>query len=183
MLDKYVSKMQEIFSRSLPAFKSVDVHAGRFDLDDVRRMSAKTPALLVSCLSLGDVVPAPAGRQAVLHMAAFVLVSAGRGAHGERIDRDAAALKFVDGVLAVLDGEAWTLEPPQSIEADNLCSAGKLAVALWAVTWNQPVLLGAPQCVLENLDEFLRMHVEWDPAPQGAAPEVKEMIEVRRNNA
>lgn len=180
MLDRHCVAMLDTLRAALPAFAKVEEHSGRFSLDDVKRVSAKTPALLLSCLSVGDVRSAPAGRTAVLRMAAFVLVGAGRDASGNRVDKDHAALTLVDGVISVLDSEAWELAPPEGVEADNLYSAsGKVTVALWAVTWDQPVELGTPQAALESLAEFKTMGVVWNTASPDGTPEMEDNSAVR----
>jgi len=180
MPDTLLAGMVETFRVALPSFSEVGPHQGRLELADVKQMSVQSPALLLSCLSLADVLAAPEGRSVIMRMAAYVLVGDGRDESGQQIDKDKAALRLAGGVMAALDGAYWKLDEPRAVKAGNMHAASaQVAVALWAVTWDQPVMLGAPKESLDELNDFLTMGVVWDTAPPDGTPEIKDNTAIR----
>lgn len=84
------------------------------------------------------IAPGPEWRHA-LRMAAFVLTSG--------VGRDGDAAAICQRILTIVSGSRWDepdLGPANAARADNLYSEGARGqgIALWAVSWEQPVQLG-----------------------------------------
>lgn len=178
--DQAVNNIHQFFKTAFPKLKSLDLHSGQFTLDDVKSVSKCSPAILLSCLSIGEIKGAPKGQSVRMQMAAFLIVGNGRDESNMRIDKDLAVLKLVGAVLAALDDENWPLsELPEEIFADNLYAAKGMGVALWSVRWEQEVLIGAAEAVLEELDDFLTAGVKWDCSPVDGVPEAEDVFTVQ----
>ena len=139
-------------------------HAGRFDMEEIKRLALKSPCVLVSCLGVSNIRANSAGEtEALCKWAAYCLVDDKKG-----VSRDVGVLALVSAVLPVIPDNCWGLDDdlcvPQNIRADNLYSSSldKIGVALWAVTWDQEITLGGLDD--STLDLFETMHTDWDQA-------------------
>jgi len=123
--------------------KACAVHAGRFELAQLRRYTAKSPCVLMACLG-GDLDRVGGGGVTLsAQWAAFIIAQDAAGA--ARKDTALAVVELV--ALAVVDN-AWadySASGPRNLKVQNLYtdSADARGVALWAVTWDQACLLDA----------------------------------------
>ena len=124
--------------------RDVIPHAGRVTLDDLKYISAKKNALMVSCLRTSDVM-----RDALLGKAVTVLarmaVFVGT-CDTRRAKRDAAALVVTDLVTGLVYDNTFGNDyarDPERINSDNRYSVtiDKTGANLWAVTWDQRIAL------------------------------------------
>jgi len=158
----------KFFRASLPG-ASVFEHGGAFDLAELKRVAAQTPALAVSCLG----VPAEevqGGTMACdVQFALFAIA-----ANTSKAARDVAVLVMVESILTDLPTQKWgnaANKVPQGIAATNLYSSAldKQGVSLWAVRWRQEVDL--EKTVWSTLDDLLRVYTTTDLAPLVDVPE------------
>lgn len=135
----------------LPHLKTCELHGGRFNVEELKRLGRQAPALFLSALA----APANTGvgdgrRQIALQLTAFVLASDQRG-----LPRDVAVLNLVEAVMMTLPQQTWGLPEsdtplrcgfPERISAQNLYSGSldKVKSALWGVSWRQSVMVGNP---------------------------------------
>ena len=125
--------------------KTCEVHPGRFNLEELKRLSAKTPALLIS--SLGTVKPENTGTEqsdSTKQLAAYFVTK-----NAPNMEADVACRNLVDALELYLEGQLprWGLSDigePKAIRSDNLYSSkvDKQGVMLWAVTWQQRIRMG-----------------------------------------
>lgn len=159
----------------------VEAHGGRFDLDEIKRLAAKSPSMLVACLGVLSARANSAGEtEAVCKWAAFVLTTDKRA-----VPRDVGALTLVAAVLPVIPDNRWEVDGvnvPRNVRADNLFSTAldKIGVALWAVTWDQEITLGGLD--ESTLDLFALMHVDWDLATPDETFEAVDDIELEQTS-
>ncbi|WP_051182942.1 phage protein Gp37 [Desulfocurvibacter africanus] len=139
----------------------VEPHAGRFDLDELKRAATRTPAVFVACLGFSDVEEKGHEISAEVAWAAFVVTGDKPGN-----PRHVSSLALVHALGTHIPGNRWGLEEsegiPEQIRADNLYSAqlDKHGVAMWAIGWRQRMLIDAGAVVL---DDFLAAHVATTP--------------------
>lgn len=138
----------------LPGLRQCEGMEGRFDLDELKTVTARAPAVLVA--RLGSSMPRPlAGPHWHYHlrMAAFVVTK-----DALDLKRDLAAGAICQALLQRIPGATWGLPDcgeardvaDQSLSGSALKAKG---IALWAVTWTQPV-------VLEQLPEQILIPVQ-----------------------
>lgn len=127
---------------AFPVLPSVEGHGGRFDLPELQRMGAQTPALRVVVLQVPEAMDSAAGSfDLAAEIAVFVVTR-----DAPQKPKDAAALATVSQLLTVIPGNRWGLDfidHPETVRADNLYSAplDKVGIALWAISWRQIVRL------------------------------------------
>lgn len=126
----------------LPGLRQCEAMEGRFDLDELKTVTARAPAVLVA--RLGAAMPRPlAGPHWHYHLrvAAFVVTK-----DALDLKRDLAAGTICQALLQRIPGATWGLAaagPAQDVADQSLSGASLKAkgIALWAVTWTQPVVL------------------------------------------
>jgi hypothetical protein len=158
---------------SVPAFREVEPHGGRFELDELKRMGAAAPAARVALLAVGPAQELTASVRATVRTAVFVIT---RDAPGT--PRDVAALALTDAVLQALRGNLWGLsnvERPQAMRADNLFGTrlAQTGLDLWAVSWEQRVHLGGLDA--ETLDLLETIAQTW-PVGDGDTDDPQDTI-------
>jgi len=149
----------------LPDLRDCRPHAGRFDLAELRRVAAKTPAVFIACLGVRESKMIESGEcDADLVMAAFVVTADVKG-----LPRDVAALNIIEFLLMYIPGKQWGLEgkafQARDVQAQNMYSGDvdKAGIAMWAASWRQKVLLG--ESVLDD-DGVFPSHVYSGIAPR-----------------
>ncbi|WP_040728225.1 hypothetical protein [Thiomicrorhabdus sp. Kp2] len=133
------------FKNRLNALKTCEIHPGRFNLQELKRLSAKTPALLVS--SLGTVKvnnPGTGEAKPVKQLVVYIVTKT-----TAQLSAEEACRNLVDAIEHYLESESprWGVNgtgQPQAIRSDNLYSSevDKNGVMLWAITWQQHLTLG-----------------------------------------
>lgn len=150
----------------LSQLKTCEVHPGRFNLKELKRISAKTPALLVSSLGTAKVLNPGTGQAKPVKQLAIYLVTKA----SPQLSAEEACRNLVDALELYLEAESprWGLTgigQPQAVRSDNLYSSevDKNGVMLWAVTWQQSLTLGDS---IFNEDGTLptTLYVGYDPA-------------------
>lgn len=124
----------------LPELKDCQTHGGRFDLEELKRVSRRAPAVLVSAVQIPALADNRANQMRV-RWVAYLIVKDAPGA-----SRDVAALDYTEALMRLVKGNDWglkSLQRPENIAADNLYSGGsdRNGMALWAVSWQQVVNL------------------------------------------
>jgi hypothetical protein len=143
-----------------PLFRSVEPHGGRFDLEELKRFGALAPAARVAVLALRPAQELSSGRLLVTVRCATFVATRDLPA----LPRDVAALALVDAVLLAIEGNFWgdaAARRPAGLGAENLfgTTQDRTGVALWAVTWEQQVLLGGLDA--ETLDALELIAQTW----------------------
>jgi phage gp37-like protein len=162
---------------STPKSVHCDSHGGRFDLNELKRVSSKAPAAYVATLGFSNLKELSGTYEATVAWGVFVVAKDQRGAK-----RDQVALSIVDMLSLILPGNNWSLDEslgtPERIQADNLFSAliDKAGVAMWAITWRQHMELGRAMTEdeLATLDLFATFDARFPIADD--APETKDQV-------
>ncbi len=149
-----------------------DSHGGRFDLNELKRVSAKAPAVYVATLGFSNLKESSGTYEATVAWGAFIVAKD----QPKKVKRDQVALSIVDMLSLIIPGNNWDLEEtlgsPERIQSDNLFSAlvDKAGVAMWAITWRQHMQLGQAMTEdeLATLDLFKTFDAKFpiaDKAP------------------
>ncbi|MDH5525217.1 MAG: hypothetical protein OEY01_14670 [Desulfobulbaceae bacterium] len=126
------------------AVKDCDTHQGRFNLDELKRLSVKAPAMRVAILGVPKISSTNAAkRDLVMPMACFVITR-----DAKQLPRDVAMLNLVETLLIHIDSNTWGLDyakKPLELRGENLFSGAvaKGGIDLWAVTWKQTLRIPA----------------------------------------
>ncbi|MDP2607947.1 MULTISPECIES: phage protein Gp37 [unclassified Oceanobacter] len=138
----------------LPKLKTCEVHEGRFDANELKRVAGRCPAVYIACLGVGQ--PINEGSTfAPLRWGAFVVTK-----DAPRSDRNSQALNLVQAVNVILAAQAWGLDEtrsePERVTSQNLFSTSTSAqgVSMWAVTWTQEFQLDSG-LDWDSLNDFL----------------------------
>ncbi len=154
--------------QALPGLRTCEVYAGEFSGGELSRGSLAAPAVLVACLGATRGDEHGSGEyDFVARFAAYCLT---RHA-GSRAQRGVLAQELAEGVLAALEGSRFGLRGLSAAKVtrlDNLYGEAfdKAGVALWAVSWEQRIKLGA--------DVFAGEGVLPSELYVGFAPEIGE---------
>lgn len=149
MTDALVTSLQAAVVAMATAFPEVSVesHPGRFDLDELRRLSLRTPAVRLALLAIPPGRREKDGRiKVAAQWAAFVVAGDKAG-----VPRHLGALMMIDQLYRWLPYRRWgTAEPLnlETLDARNLYSAAldsQSACAIWAITWTQSITIEVPE--------------------------------------
>jgi hypothetical protein len=146
---------------------NVDIrsHRGRFTLDDLKTVSARSLSVWIACLAVKNADFQAGQIDCRCVWGAFVCTA-------DKADkkRDAAALVVMTRLMQIIPGNLWGLDisAPERIEATNLYSGktDEKGITVWAATWEQVVtLLSTDMESDDTLGEFKKFHADWDLAP------------------
>lgn len=141
----------------------IDVHPGRFNLDELKKLSLKLPAIRITTMALGK--PEPVGNGEVdraVKCVAFIIT-------GDKKDlpRDEAALNIIEDLINYLPKK--TFDKPEGEdghigglhlindndvgEAENLYSSnlGRNNVTIWGLSWTQTIRFGQDEYPTVNV--------------------------------
>lgn len=149
-LPRLPALIAEKISERLPHLGECLSHPGRFNASEIKRLSARTPAVRVALLG---VAPAKNGNHQ-LNLAAFIVTADQRGLH-----RNDSALAIAASVVRRVRGTSWGSEwigEASEPSAQNLYTSeiDKGGIALWAVSWSHEFRFGDTEpepCVLREL--------------------------------
>lgn len=148
---------------ALPALKRCEVHGGRFDLKELRRVATKTPAVFVSLLAAPEIKVVVTGERDVTLSIAIYIITADK----PRLPRNVSAINILQALLLLIPINDWGLKkinPPELITAQNLYSGDvdKHGIAMWAISFKQTVRLGK-DIYLE--DGVIPTEIYWSESP------------------
>lgn len=135
--------IQTDFKAQFTGLKACELHGGRFDLAELKRIAGRAPAIYISVLGnpgLDD--PGTGERDVTLTLAAFVVTTDRRG-----LPRFEAAIDLVERLLVHIPDNRWGCDGTfgaQQLGARNFYNGAidKHGVALWGVIWKQSIRLG-----------------------------------------
>lgn len=156
LLGTLPAAVAEVVHAALPGLRDCRGMAGRLNVDQVRQMGIKTPAVLISRLrARQDATFGGPHRTFRLQMAAFILCKDELG-----LQRDLAAANIAQVLLNLIPDHQWGLidhaMPAETVAEEPLVSieANKQGLALTAITWDQVVALSpfpAPEPITPEL--------------------------------
>lgn len=154
----------------------VESHAGRFDVAELKRISAQAPAMFVAVLGLADLTESCGEVSATCQILAIVVCK-----DAPSLPRDLAALGMMEALAKIVPGNEWNgaaEKAPEDIRCDNLFSAtlDQAGVAMWGVAWRQRATVARTGVTgsEEGLDWFLNNHMDTVLA-QGAPVAVDDI--------
>ncbi len=147
-----------------PTLVDVASHGGRFSLEEIKAVGAKSPAARVACLGLREITFEGNIPKAVSLWGVFIIT-----AHTAAAKRDAVAMSIVAAIAPLLPEESWGLEASidgaKECRADNLFSRelDKNGLALWGLSFTHQVDLNRIDPA--DLEAFITAHIDYDLAP------------------
>lgn len=161
----------------LSQLKTLAPHGGRFDIEELRQIAAKAPALFVAILQVSDTEEGSDGLVGDVQFGAYVVTKDHPGQ-----ERDVGALALVQAVGLRIVGNRWGLDAaegrPERIRADNLYGQAidKHRIAMWGITWRQRMVLGG-ELDPATLDALQFIDVTYDLDPDSEAePEHSDSV-------
>lgn len=147
---------------AIPALNTCQAHGGRFTLEDLRRYSLRSPAVLVSLL--GGTTRIEAGTTVTPRRWVVFVIT--RGESDDK--RDAQAIAIAQTVCGLIPNNRWSDDnnhAPADVTDDNLYNVtlDKHGVALWAVSWEQGYDIEPDS---SSLDDFVTLYGDWDNVPE-----------------
>lgn len=173
----------DALSERLPDLGECMPHPGKFNAAEIKRFAARTPSVRVALVGIRK---RESGEHA-LTMAAFIVTADQRG-----VARDASALAIATAIMRRVIGTNWgqpclgESEPPEAVNLyDTTVGARGSGLALWAVSWAQPIQLAthadpepcvlrelyigfAPEVGIEHEDDYLLVEGEEAAAARAA---------------
>ncbi|MDQ7091758.1 MAG: DUF1834 family protein [Methylococcales bacterium] len=160
VLDAIQTKVDE----ALPALRRCEVHGGRFDLKELRRVATKTPAVFISLLAAPEIKIVATGERDITLLIGVHIVTSDK----PRLPRNVSVINILQALLLLIPINDWGLkkiDPPESINAQNLYSGDvdKHGIAMWAISFKQTVRLG---CDLYLEDGVIPTEIYWSESPK-----------------
>lgn len=154
-----------VLQTEIAELKTCEPHGGRFNIDELKRVCAKAPAVFVSMLSAGRVNADNGGTNAVINFAVYVVTK-----RTSRVSEDQLVLNLVQKLIQILARQQWGLDEsekePENIKAQNLFSqkVDRQGVAMWGITFSQQFDLGGQIDLnaLADFNEYVAEHVLAD---------------------
>lgn len=125
-----------------PKLKTCEIHDGRFDVSELKRVATKTPAMHVSVLTVPKVNDEATEQvNGMLSLVIYVITS-----DQHQLSKGESARNLVEALLQSVSHQRWGeigVGKAEGIAAQNLYnSTVNKGIALWAVTWKQDITLG-----------------------------------------
>ncbi|MTH36031.1 hypothetical protein GL279_15625 [Paracoccus limosus] len=165
LLGRLPETVAALIQDALPDLRECRGIAGRLNVEQIRQLGIKTPAVLVSRLrARQDKTYAGPHHTFRLQMAAFILCKDELG-----LPRDLAAANISQVLLGLIPDQQWGLiddaMPAEAVAEESLVSieANKQGPALTAITWDQ-VLAVAPFPAIRHLRDAERASRRSGPA-------------------
>lgn len=156
----------------LPETISVTAHDGEMTFEELARYGANAPAVVVTCMEMGDVKRLDA--ETAVGFAVFVITS-DKKLRGTDLRRGDQALVLSECVLKLLTSNGWgdrCVEWPENIRAQNLYDArlDKRGLAMWLAAFQERISLDAEVSDDELVD--LELWTDFDTPDHGDAGNV-----------
>lgn len=173
-----------------PALKISEVVGGQLDFAEMRRRSVRFPGAFLACAALDDVQKFDGIVRCTGRFVVVLAVDGRREDQLEAQDRARASARLAGRVVFALAGKAgvWgddeVQAAPERVQARNLYSktADSNNTALWAVTWEQLLVLKQDPPAGE-LDDFLELAADYQLVEDGEPtnPEIDAQDVIKPN--
>jgi len=156
-LDRWVA----IFKQAFP-LAAVDIHEGRVDAEELKRMSVKLPAIFVAALSAPSSSDVGDDTQTYDTVFTAYILTGGQNRDMAGMNMSEAVRIVVKTSYSLIDGVGKATRITwQNVLSTRLIGQG---TSLNAVVWRQPVRLGTQS----TADEMSTSGIPW---PDGVVPE------------
>ena len=143
MINEVLTAIKTAVKSALPELRRCEVHGGRFDINELKRVATQTPAVLVSLLATPDVkIKETEERDIELTIALYVVTS-----DKPQLPRNVSIINIVEALLLLIPINDWgvaKISEPKEISSQNLYSGDidKHGIAMWAISFKQTVRVG-----------------------------------------
>jgi hypothetical protein len=141
-INNLLNSIKTQLNTQFPELKTCEIHDGRFDVAELKRVSTKTPAMHISVLTIPKSgANATEEVNSMLNLVIYIITS-----DQHKLTKGEAARNLVETLLPIISHQRWGevgVGEAISINAQNLFnSTANKGIALWAVTWKQDITLG-----------------------------------------
>lgn len=141
-INTLLNSIKTQLNTQFPELKTCEIHDGRFDVTELKRVATKSPAMHVSVLTVPKVSDEATEQvNGILNLVIYVITS-----DQHQLSKGESARNLVEALLHSISHQRWGnvgIGKAQSITAQNLYSSTvNKGIALWAVTWQQDITLG-----------------------------------------
>lgn len=138
-----LNAIKTAINTKLPELRRCEVHGGRFDLNELKRIATQTPAVFVSVLATPDLKVVGTGENDIELSIAIYIITADK----VTLPRAVSVINLTEAILMLISLNGWGLtkiNQPTDIGSHNLYSGDidKHGIAMWAISFNQKVRLG-----------------------------------------
>ena len=143
MINDVLTAVKNAIDTALPELRRCEVHGGRFDLVELKRIATQTPAVFVSLLSTPDVRQKETEEKDIdLIIGIYVITS-----DKIQLPRHISAINIVETILRLIPINGWGLtkiSTTSDINAQNLYTGeiDKHGIAMWAISFKQTLRVG-----------------------------------------
>lgn len=147
-----LNAIKTAINTELPELRRCEVHGGRFDLAELKRVATQTPAVFVSLLATPSLETPGTGEHDIeLSIAIYVVTS-----DKVSLPRVVSVVNLTQALLMLINLNKWgftktKIGVPADINSQNLYSGDvdKHGIAMWAISFKQKIRLGTDMW-LEN---------------------------------
>ncbi len=160
--------------------QSVQVHGGNFGPDEIKRYTAKMPAVFVACLGASKTEVLGGEPYAHFDWVAAVVAKDGSKAG----DRSETALLIGAEVTRVVASQRWGVDGAgnsKEVVGRSIYNADldKMGVALWMTVWRQALPL--QPLTPEQLDSFNTFVDQFDLAPPDGVIDASDQVAMEQS--
>lgn len=135
--------IQTVLKDHFPGLKTCEVHDGRFDKNELARISTRSPAMFIATIGMPEIMDPGTEQAEATHALVVYIVTKDT----PNLKKGPAARNLVDALLPLVMSERWALPDvcgSYKLSAANLFASEteRIGFAMWAVTWRQAVRLG-----------------------------------------
>lgn len=145
-LAAYRLAMREAIVTAVPAARSVELHGGRFDLAELKRISTRAPAIRLAILSVATTEHTSRARLRYDIQWIAVIIAQGTS-QTARADQ---ALTLADTLLAQLPRSKLGIPGAEMIGTDSIRASNayngaidRINIASWVIEWRQAFIVTA----------------------------------------
>jgi len=155
---------------------SVLPYAGRFSIEELKRIGTKAPCIFISTVALANVGNDSMGDHAEIAFAAIIVTK-----DTPKITRDASSMALANVLAVHLTENLWGMDEsrryPEKISGRNLYATkiDKEGIAMWGFTWSQWMTIGGIADTTD-LASFITYHAEHSLVPGSDEPDAIDDI-------
>jgi hypothetical protein len=144
MIIDVLNAIKTAINSALPELRRCEVHGGRFDLAELKRVATQTPAVFVSLLGTTELSASGTSEKDIeLNIAIYIVTS-----DKVQLSRSVSIINLAQAIMMLVDMNQWQVTgkrgTPKDISSQNLYSGDidRNGIAMWAISFKQKVRLG-----------------------------------------
>jgi len=173
-INEFSTSVAAAIKAKLPDLKACTTHPGRFNLDEVKRLATRVPAVYVASMGVVGVEEVDdESRDVTLQMVAYVLTK-----DVPNLPKEVSSSNIVSVLVAWLPSRRFgKTGGAQKVTAQNFYSGtiDKAGVAIWAVIWRQTIRMSEEDLVADGI---IPTDVYVGVTPDVGPPHIDDYVEI-----